>query len=104
MKRKDFTPCLRCGKGVGNPNGLLFYRVTVQRMMFDHRAIQQQHGLELMVGNPLIAQVLGPDSDLAKPLSEPEKFLLCDACAMKDYPVAALEELAAVKAATGAGA
>lgn len=103
MKRADFTPCLRCGKQVGHANGLLFYAVTLQRMMFDHRAIQQTAGLEISLRSPVLADVFSPDPELAKPLGEPEKFLLCDACAMTSYPVAALEELAADRRASDAG-
>ena len=103
MKRDDFTPCLKCGRQVGQANPLLFFRVTVQRMMFDHRAIQQTAGLELILRSPKLADVFAPDNDLAKPLGEPEKFLLCDECAMSSYPVAVLEELAANRRNSDAG-
>lgn len=103
MKLAEFTPCLRCRKPVGEKNPILFYQVTLERMAFDHRAIQTTAGLALQLRSPTLVDVFNPDPDLAKPLGEPEKFLLCDECAMTAYPIAALEELAADRRSTDAG-
>lgn len=103
MKREEFTPCLRCRRPVGQANAILFYRVTLERMIFDHQAIQQTSGLELILHSPKLADVFAPDNELAKPLDKPEQFLLCDSCAMKSYPVSALEELAIDRRCSDAG-
>ena len=103
MKLADFSPCLRCRKPVGEKNPILFYQVTLERMAFDHRAIQTTAGLTLQLRSPALVDAFNPDPDLAKPLGEPEKFLLCDECAMTAYPIAALEELAVDRRNTDAG-
>lgn len=94
MKPEDFTPCLACGKPVGENNPLLFFAVTVQRMMFDPGAVRTTLGLAMMVGSARVAGALNPDPEIAKPLGEPEKFLLCDECAMRAQPLAVLFEMA----------
>lgn len=103
MKRAEITPCLGCRRPVGHANGLLFYQVTIERLAFDHRAIQTTAGLDLQLRSPALVDAFNPDPELAKPLGDPEKFLLCDPCAMKSYPLAALEELAIDRRATDAG-
>lgn len=94
MKPEDFTPCLACRKPVGENNPLLFFAVTVQRMMFDPKAVKTTLGLGMMMGSARLAAAFNPDPEIAKPLGEPEKFLLCDECAMRAQPLAALFEMA----------
>lgn len=36
----------------------------------------------MMMGSAVIANVMGPDEDMLKPLGEPELLLVCDKCAM----------------------
>lgn len=93
MKPEDFTPCLACGKPVGENNPLLFFAVTVQRMMFDPGAVRTTLGLAMMVGSARVAGALNPDPEIAKPLGQPEKFLLCDECAMREISLAELFEV-----------
>jgi hypothetical protein len=103
VKRDEFTPCLKCRKPVGQANGLLFYRVTIERMVFDHRAIQNTAGLALQMRSAALVDVFNPTPELANPLDKGEKFLLCDECAMGDTPIAALEEMAIDRRANDAG-
>lgn len=58
-------------------------RVRVTRMFPNLRAIQRQHGLELMIGNAAIANVMGENSDLLVPIHAEETLLVCDDCAIK---------------------
>ena len=103
MKPGDFTPCLSCGKPVGEHNPLLFFRVTVERMAFDQQAVRNTLGLGMMFRSAKLVDALNPTLEIAKPLGEPEKFLLCDECAMKPYPIAAFDEKASDRRATDAG-
>jgi len=85
MKHKDFKPCARCGKGVAHTGLPLFWRVTVERMGIDGKAVERQHGLELMLGgHAMLAHVMGPDDDLGLPIGPPSVGLLCEKCA-HDY-------------------
>jgi hypothetical protein len=100
MKQDEIQSCLCCGKGVMHDGAITFYRVALERMVIDVRAVQRQHGLELVIGSPVIARVMGPDADLAKSLDDPPLVvLICDECAMlKTRPLAALHEDASDRA------
>jgi len=81
MKKKDFKPCIFCGKGMMHDGNILFFKVSIQRMGINMNAVKEQHGLEIMLGSPAIASVMGPDSDIAKPIGIQAKGLICDTCA-----------------------
>ena len=55
MKQTEIKPCCQCGKGVMHTGLPLFWQLTIQRMQIDVGAVHRQHGLEMMVGNPLLA-------------------------------------------------
>lgn len=82
MKHRDLKPCCFCRKGVAHSQQILSTRLDVTRMGVNLPAIRRQTGLEMMLGNPMIAAVMGPDEDMLKPLGEPETLLVCDQCAM----------------------
>ena len=94
IKQKDLRKCANCSKGVMHTGLPLFYRVTVQRYGVDLSAVQAQHGLELIMRSPALAQVLGPDRDIASPLSELTDVFICEECSTKDLMIAMLPELA----------
>lgn len=94
MTPGDFTPCLRCGRPVGEKNGLTFYQVTLERMVFDPQAVRNTLGLTMMLRSPALAEAFNPTPEIAKRLGDPEKFLLCDDCAMRACAIAALDEIA----------
>lgn len=80
MKQKDIRKCAVCGLGVMHAGGVAFYRVTVEHMVVDMRAIQQQAGLEMMLGSPALATVMGPDRDIANRLGDPVEVMFCQEC------------------------
>jgi hypothetical protein len=100
LKHRDFKPCLCCGKGVMHAGSISFYRVTIEHCVIDAREIQRAAGMEMMMGgNALIANIMGPDADLAKVLSE-NRGLLCQDCGLRQrQSVAGLSEVAAERSA-----
>lgn len=87
MKHKDFKPCQLCKKGVIHAGSPLFLRISVDRLGVDAKAVQRAHGLERMMGgNALLANVLGPNEDLAKVIDGNHDMLLCSECAEKPLP------------------
>lgn len=84
MKHRDFKPCLLCGKGVMHAGGPTFFRMRLERFMVDLGALRRANGLEQMMGgNALLANVMGPDEDLAKRIDEEAKdVLICEPCAL----------------------
>jgi hypothetical protein len=97
MKRKEFQKCGVCDKGVAHNRDLIFFRVSVERFVLDPGAIQQAQGLEMMLGGgnmgAALADIMGTDEDLAKPLGEKLTIFLCQGCAVEhSTPIAVLVE------------
>lgn len=85
--------CIRCGKKLGH--ALTFMVLRLDRFMFNHRAIQRQHGLELVVGNAAIAQALGPDEELAVAIVDrPVEVGVCQDCTIEPMILAGVLERA----------
>lgn len=83
MKQIDFSPCCRCGRGVMHAGMPLFFRITIERMGIDARAVQRQAGLEMMLGgHAAIAHAMGPNDDIGLPIGDAGKGLICHGCAM----------------------
>ena len=92
MKQGEFQKCAICHEGVAN-KGITFYRVRMERFILDPRAIQRQHGLEMMLGSPELAFHMGPQDDIAKRIDDPHVFLVCENCAcMKEMTLALVSE------------
>jgi hypothetical protein len=64
IKARDLSRSIT-GRGIAQ-DGPVFYRVTVETCCLNGQAIQRQAGLEMIIGNAAIAQVMGPDEDMAK--------------------------------------
>jgi hypothetical protein len=62
------------GRGVAE-QGPIFYRVTVEQCGLDRDAISRQAGLEMMLGSPVLASVMGPNEDVANILSKHVVFV-----------------------------
>jgi hypothetical protein len=98
MKEKELREaanCFICGKPFGHTGLPLFWRVTIQRFGVDVGAVNRQTGLTMMLGgNALLASVMGPDEELAKPLGEAINVTLCETCALEDASIAQIVEIA----------
>ncbi len=95
LRRKDLKMCGLCGKGVMHDNNIMFHRITLERFLVDVGAVQRQHGLEMSMGGDAmagIAQIMGPDEDLAKRVGEPDTAIICDECAMDMTCLAEIHE------------
>jgi len=93
MKKAELQKCLLCNKGVMHTGVPLFYRIKIERMVVDLGAIQRQHGLEMMIGSPVLASVMGPDEDIANSIDKPAEALVCEKCAMERINLAELNEI-----------
>lgn len=106
MKHRDFKPCHLCGKGVMHTGHPLFLRISVDRLGVNTQTVQRAHGLELMMGgHALLANVMGPDEDLATVIDGRHDMLICGSCADKPLPPYFwLEERTSAKMAEERGA
>ncbi len=100
MKQSDLQKCCKCRQGLMHTGVPLFWRITVERFGVDMAAVQRRHGMELMMGGGTVGAVLagamGPNDDIAKLLGEKLVLCMCETCALENFPVAALAELAPV--------
>src|SRR4051812_19711324 len=74
--------CAVCRKKLGQCGHFLFYVVTVERFALDQGAIQRQTGMEMLVGNPMIAAIMGPNEDLTKSLDK-VTVTVCHRCSLE---------------------
>ncbi len=75
----------------------IFFRVRIERMAVNMGAVQRQHGLEQMLGgHATLANVMGPNEDLAVKLGDPVNAIVCMDCSIRGS-VAEIEELGADK-------
>lgn len=87
VKHKDFKPCHLCGKGMMHSGNPIFLRISVDRLEIDANAVRRAHGLELLLGgNTLLANVLGPDEDLARVIDGSHDLLMCGDRGSKPLP------------------
>jgi len=86
--------CNICGHRIGESGLPLFWRVTVERFGLDMAACRRQQGLGLQLG-AVLAAVMGPDEDLAKPMYEkPLVLTVCENCCTENTCIAHLAEVA----------
>lgn len=82
MKQSDIKSCMSCGEGVMHDRQMTFYTVDVTHWIVDIGAIQRQHGLEQHMGHgAALAQILGPDEDIAKSMESVKNIWVCQLCA-----------------------
>ena len=96
MKEKELREnavCSVCKQKIGKSGLPVFWRVTVERHGIKADAVQRQTGLGMMLGNPYLASVMGPDEEMTIPLMDTVKLTVCESCCTKSVCVAELAEL-----------
>jgi hypothetical protein len=85
MKRRELlqhTACDYCGEKIGHTGRPMFWTGKIQWHGLKGDAIRRHTGLEMMLGNPALAAVMGPDEEMTIELNTAE-FTLCDECGNK---------------------
>ncbi len=101
---RQHATCTICRKKVGATGLPLFWRVTIDRFGIDLQAARRQDGLAAYIGSAAIAQIMGPDLDMAKPVMDTAVATICEHCAcMKALPIAAIAEAATPEPQPAAG-
>jgi hypothetical protein len=94
---RKVAKCVVCGKGFLHTGLPLFWRVRIERLGVDTNVVRRQDGLAAMLGNSMLANVMGPDEEMTKAMMDPVELTLCETCAMSDVNIAVLAEIAAEK-------
>jgi hypothetical protein len=91
---REHATCALCRNKIGYAGLPLFWRITIERFGLDRGAIERQMGLTMMLGgNAMLAGVMGANEEMANPVMEPVKLVVCERCAIeKDFPVAVMAE------------
>jgi hypothetical protein len=92
VKLSDFhaaAKCAACSRPVWHAGVPLFWRVRVERLGIDARAIQRETALGSFLNSPALAKVMGTDQDVTMPMMEPKTISLCEPCVM-DMPALAM--------------
>ena len=95
MRAGDFTKCAGCGRGVAHTGLPLFWRVKLERMGINHRAVQQADAMERYMGGAVALARVFEDPEIAKPIEgiEAKTVLVCEQCAIApNKPLALLAE------------
>lgn len=82
MKQREIQKCLLCGKGIMHAGDTTFYRIQVEQMVINFSAVQRQHGLEQFLNSAQLANVMGPDENLANSVGDPVGGFICQHCAI----------------------
>ena len=94
MRAGDFTKCKGCGKGMMHTGLPIFWRVKIERMGINNRAVQQADAMERYMGGAVALARVFEDPEIAKPIEgiEPQTILICEECSLKPLPLALLAE------------
>jgi hypothetical protein len=97
MRAGDFAPCALCGKGVMHTGVPLFYRVRIETMGVNARAVQSAHAMELYMGGHVALARVFEDPDIATPVVPEATALVCQTCGTQPHLLAQLSEAAQPK-------
>lgn len=79
LRRADIEKCSICKKGLLHAGDIASYHVGISQYLANTREIERVHGLELMLGSPGLAAVMGPNQPLFNRVSLVEGYL-CQTC------------------------
>jgi hypothetical protein len=85
IKERDLSALGRCAickkPALSAGVGPMFYRLRVERCIWNLPAIQRQAGLAMQLGGAAaLAQIMGPDEDMAKIMCGPMEILVHESC------------------------
>lgn len=87
--RADLRKCTLCGRGMMECGSPVFYEITARTCALDFQSIQQQAGMEMLLGgNAAVAAAMSPTTTVAHRLPA-TRHLVCAECALgSEQPVA----------------
>ncbi len=89
---RECSVCSFCGSKIG-AGGPFFWRVKIERFVLNIQACQRQQGLGMLLGgHGGLAQIMGPDEDLAVELLKPITLISCEPCSLDSRPLVQFPE------------
>ena len=84
MREKELRArgtCSNCKQKIGQSGLPLFWTCTLTRWGLDLQAIKRQDGMTAMMGgHAMLAQIMGPDEEMAKKVMGPVTLTICETC------------------------
>lgn len=78
---RKICKCSFCGEGILHTGLPLFYTLKIARYGVKMSAVKRQAGLEMMMGGHVgLAQVMGPDEDMAENIMKEITLTACESC------------------------
>ena len=90
MKASGVKPCKLCGKPLMHTRLPLCWEVSMQRIGFDLKAIERETGFQMMMGSAQLAEAMGRNEDIGKPIGDTVKSYVCESCMMEPHVLAQL--------------
>jgi hypothetical protein len=92
---RECSVCAICAAKIGKSQSPVFYRAKIDTYFVDIAAVQRQAGLAMMMGgNPIIANAMGPDEDMAQRL-DGVTITVCSDCFLRGVDITQLAVVAA---------
>lgn len=82
LDRSELEKCFFCKKGMMHGGDIHFYEVTVGQCIVDLPAVQQQAGIDMLIGHPALGMALAPVTRVAHRLPT-KRALVCAGCAIE---------------------
>lgn len=90
--RSELQKCVSCERGMMATGNIYFYEVTIGQCIVDLKSVQQQHGLEMMMGRAApLASVFSPTTNVAHRLPTVRR-LVCSECALQPQHLTVMME------------
>src|SRR5690554_2467151 len=67
---RKHSVCSRCGKKIGHTGLPLFWTVSATRYGIDFSALKRSAGLAMILGSAELAEVMGPNEDMAEQVQQ----------------------------------
>jgi len=88
---REHAMCDVCNQPICKTGVPLFWTVTIARHGIMMDEVGRQDGIaDLMGGSARLAQIMGTDSEMTKPMLGPITITVCEACSAKTVSIAQL--------------
>jgi len=90
---RERATCGVCRKRIGHTGLPMFWTLKIERHGLKADAMRRQDGLAAILGNSVLASVMGPHEEMTTPLMDkPVTVTVCESCAVERVCIAQIAE------------
>jgi len=89
MKERELAKhqvCSKCQGSIFQSGVPMFFRVTLEQFVLRVDQIKRQAGLAAFLGSGAVAQIMGPDEDMAELFYKAITLTICHRCSLEMEP------------------